>query len=88
MDRAVWQATVHEVVRVESNLVTKPHIHTHTHTHTHTAILLNHKKSEILLALSEISQRQILYDISYRNTYRHRKQTQLPKGRGEAGGTS
>ena len=82
MDRAVWQATVHEVVRVESNLVTKPHIHTHT------AILLNHKKSEILLALSEISQRQILYDISYRNTYRHRKQTQLPKGRGEAGGTS
>ena len=36
MDRAFWQATVHEVVRVESNLVTKPHIHTHTHTHTHT----------------------------------------------------
>ena len=50
--------------------------HTHTHTHTHTQWDISHKKNEILpfaatwmdlegIMLSEISQSQILYDITY-----------------------
>ena len=51
-------------------------IHTHTHTHTHTGILLSPKNYEILpfvstwmdlegVMLSEINQRQIVYDVAY-----------------------
>ena len=52
--------------------------HTHTHTHTYDGILLSHKipfvfaiattwiyLEGIMLMLNEISQRQILYDITY-----------------------
>ena len=52
-------------------------MYTHTHTHTHTEILLSHKKGMNFfpfsvtrmdlkfIMLSEIIQRQILYDITY-----------------------
>ena len=50
--------------------------HTHTHTHTHTRILFSQKQSEILpftttwmdlegIMLNEISQTEILYDITH-----------------------